>query len=43
MTALRSDCTPSQRQAHAILDDVRAGMWHSPMAVTWALRALGDL
>lgn len=38
---LRSD-NPTKRRAHAILDDVRAGIDHDSRSVIWALRILGD-
>lgn len=38
---LRSE-NPMKRRAHAILDDVRAGIDHDSRAVIWALRILGD-
>lgn len=31
-----------KRRAHAILDDVRAGVHHDRQAVNWALRVLGE-
>jgi hypothetical protein len=30
-------------RAHAILDDVRAGIFHDLRAITWSLRILGDI
>lgn len=33
---------PSKLRAHAILDDIKAGLYHSPEAVRWALRCLGE-
>lgn len=30
-------------RAHALLDDVRAGIKHDRAAIVWALRILGDL
>lgn len=39
---LRSE-NPMKRRAHAILDDVRAGIDHDTLAVMWALRILGDM
>lgn len=33
---------PSKRRAHALLDDVRAGIYHSAEAIRWALRVLGE-
>jgi hypothetical protein len=33
---------PMKRRAHALLDDIRAGLYHEQPAVTWALRALGE-
>ena len=33
---------PMKLRAHAVLDDVRAGMPHGDSAVTWALRVLGE-
>lgn len=33
---------PLKRRAHALLDDVRAGLHHEPAAVVWALRCLGE-
>lgn len=38
---LRSNST-IKLHAHAILDDIRAGIHHEPAAVTWALRVLGE-
>lgn len=31
-----------KRRAHAILDDVRAGLYHDSKAIAWALRVLGE-
>ena len=39
--ALRTN-NPMKLRAHAVLDDVRAGMYHGDSAVTWALRVLGE-
>ena len=39
---LRDNLTPEQAWAHAVLDDVRAGLYHGDSAVTWALRVLGE-
>lgn len=33
---------PVKLRAHALLDDVRAGLFHGDDAVTWALRVLGE-
>jgi hypothetical protein len=33
---------PIKRRAHAILDDVKAGIYHSLEAINWALRMLGE-
>lgn len=33
---------PQKRRAHALLDDVRAGLHHETAAVVWALRTLGE-
>lgn len=33
---------PMKLRAHAILDDVRAGLYHSREAINWALRMLGE-
>jgi hypothetical protein len=38
---LRTD-NPQKRRAHALLDDVRAGLHHESAAVVWALRTLGE-
>ncbi len=39
---LRENLPEQKRWAHAVLDDVRAGMYHGDSAVTWALRVLGE-
>ncbi len=41
MTQLRNN-NPLKLRAHAILDEVRAGITHSPQAVAWALAILGE-
>lgn len=33
---------PTKQRAHAILDDVRAGVFHDLKAINWALRVLGE-
>jgi hypothetical protein len=33
---------PMKLRAHAVLDDVRAGLYHSLQAIKWALRTLGE-
>lgn len=43
MTTLRNHCTPTQLQAHLVLDAVRAGMSLPKKMVDWALLVLGDL
>ena len=43
MTTLRNRCTPTQLQAHLVLDAVRAGMSPPQEMVDWALLVLGDL
>lgn len=39
---LREHCTAKQLRAHAILDAVRDGIFHSPADIRWALRVLGE-
>lgn len=34
---------PMKLRAHAILDDVAAGIFHERRTIDWALRILGDL
>lgn len=34
---------PMKLRAHAILDDVRNGIFHDQKAINWSLRILGDL
>jgi hypothetical protein len=34
---------PMKLRAHRILDELRAGIFHEPRAVNWALAVLGDL
>lgn len=43
MSTLRDRCTPTQLQAHQVLDAVRAGMAPPQEMVDWALLVLGDL
>jgi hypothetical protein len=33
---------PMKRRAHALLDDIRAGLHHPIEAIRWALRVLGE-
>lgn len=33
---------PVKLRAHAVLDDVRAGIYHPREAIDWALRMLGE-
>lgn len=33
---------PMKLRAHAVLDDVRAGIFHDLKTINWALRVLGD-
>jgi hypothetical protein len=33
---------PMKLRAHALLDDVKAGLYHSREAIRWALRTLGE-
>lgn len=39
---LRNHCTPDERQAHAILDAVRAGEAIDDDEIVWALATLGE-
>lgn len=41
MTQLRTQ-DPLKTRAHRLLDEVRAGVSHSPAAVAWALAILGE-
>lgn len=41
MTELRTHNSLKQR-AHRLLDEVRAGMYHDPKAINWALSILGE-
>jgi hypothetical protein len=41
MTQLRTENTLKQR-AHRLLDEVKAGIYHEPRAITWALAILGE-
>jgi len=41
VTQLRNN-NPTKNRAHRILDEVRAGIWHSKEAVAWALSVLGE-
>lgn len=41
MKQLRNDNRTKQR-AHRLLDEVRAGMFHSADAIRWALATLGE-
>lgn len=42
MSQLRST-DPMKLHAHALLDDVRAGIHHPAAAIAWALRMLGEV
>jgi hypothetical protein len=39
---LRETYSSVKRRAAAILDDLKAGINHSPEAINWALRMLGE-
>lgn len=39
---LRDSYSALKRRAAVILDDLRAGIYHPPEAVNWALRMLGE-
>ena len=41
MSTLRTS-NPRAGMAHRILDEIRAGIWHSARAVNWALAVLGE-
>jgi hypothetical protein len=41
MSTLRTN-NPRTSMAHRILDEIRAGIWHSTRAVNWALAVLGE-
>ena len=43
MTAVTHFTTnPQKLRAHAVLDDVKAGLYHPLQAIRWALRVLGE-
>lgn len=42
MSQLRNT-NPLKLRAHALLDDVRAGIHHPAAAIAWALRMLGEV
>ena len=42
MSTLRTNCEPSKKLAHAILDRVRAGEHIDAKSVNWALATLGE-
>ncbi len=42
MSQLRNTHCPVKTRAHRLLDEVRAGITHSPQAVAWALAILGE-
>ncbi len=39
---LRDQCTPTERRAHEILDDVRNGLPVPRSSIDWALQRLGE-
>lgn len=43
MIRLRDNCTRFELRAHAVLDDLQAGIEHPIATVMWALRMLGEL
>lgn len=43
MSTLRNRCTQSELRAHAVLDEVRVGIYHPLASVMWALRTLGEM
>ena len=43
MIPLRDNCTRFELRAHAVLDDLKAGIERPMEEVMWALRLLGEL
>lgn len=33
---------PTKQRAHRLLDEVRAGLYHTPREIAWALAILGE-